>query len=82
MALDSYVIERVRKKKKRELDIRPLVHNITAEGYSLYFDLISFHGKAGVGPREILQHAVLMEEEEILLARVKKTSVADFSAST
>ena len=82
LAQESCIIERVRKKKKKELDIRPLVKNISAEGCQLHFELVSIPSKAGVSPREILQHAAVLEDEDVLLARIKKISVVEFSAST
>ncbi|MDH3329090.1 MAG: TIGR03960 family B12-binding radical SAM protein [Desulfobulbaceae bacterium] len=78
----SFVIERIRKNKTRELDIRPLVKDIRAEGNNLAVELISYHGKAGTSPREILQHVVGLADGDALLARIKKTRVVDFLSIT
>ncbi|MDW7772066.1 MAG: TIGR03960 family B12-binding radical SAM protein [Desulfobulbaceae bacterium] len=82
LAACSLLIQRVRKNKIREVDIRPLVRELRAEGETVAFDLISYHGRSGVSPREILQQVVGLEEDEALLARIKKTRAVDFPAST
>lgn len=79
---ESFVIERVRKNRTRELDIRPLVRKIEFAGEKMVIELISFHGRAGVSPREILQFVCELDDRETLLARVKKTKVADFTTTT
>jgi len=76
---ESFVIERIRKKKKKALDIRPLVKHLQASGNDVHLELFSISGRAGVSPKEILHHIVGLDEENVLLARVKKTGVADFS---
>jgi len=82
LSRQSFVIERIRKNKSRELDIRPLVKDIRVEGNNLAVELISYHGKAGTSPREILQHVVGLAESDALLARIKKTRVVDFFSIT
>jgi hypothetical protein len=37
---------------------------------------------AGVSPREILHHVVGLDEEDILLTRVKKTDIVDLPPET
>lgn len=78
----SFVIQRFRKNKTRELDIRPLVHSLEMSGEKLLFELICFHGKAGVNPREVLQYVFGFQDNEALVARVIKTKVVDFPTST
>jgi len=78
LASGSYVIHRARKNKRVELDIRPLVKDIKEADSMLAFDLISYHGRAGVNPREVLRQVVGLDETEALLVRINKTKVVDF----
>ncbi len=78
---ESFVIERVRKKKKKKLDIRPLVNHIGVDGTDIYFELFTVPGMAGVNPREVLQHIFQQDEEDVLLARVRKTNIVDVSST-
>jgi radical SAM-linked protein len=75
----SFIIKRVRKKKTREVDIRPLVSSIELEGNVIYLELLSFQGKAGVNPKEILKEVVGVTDEDALLAGMKKNAIAIFS---
>ncbi len=79
MMRDSFVVERIRKKKTRELDIRPLVKNLEGSGRDVRFELFSHAGRAGASPRDILHHVLGLEERDVLLARVTKESIGDFS---
>jgi radical SAM family uncharacterized protein/radical SAM-linked protein len=82
LAGTSFVIRRTRKNKTREVDIRPLVERLEFAGDRMTFDLISYHGKAGTNPREILLHAAGLGDDEALLARIRKTKIADFYANS
>lgn len=82
LARQSFVIGRFRKNTVREVDVRPLVRDMHAEGDGMAFDLISYPGRAGVSPGEILRHVAGVKEHEALLARIRKTKVVDFFAST
>ena len=77
LATEHCVIERVRKKKRRELDIRPMVRSLSVDDRAMGFELLSYHGQAGVNPREIMKLVALMNEDEILSARIKKTAIID-----
>lgn len=79
---ESFVIQRIRKKKKKELDIRPLVQELQVKGLELTLEIICYHGRAGVSPREVLVHAVGLSEDEALLTRVRKLRVVDFYSIT
>lgn len=79
---DTHVIERIRKNKRRELDIRPLVHSLVIEGERLLFELISYQSRAGASPREILREAAGLSDRQALLARVRKAKVVGHTANT
>ena len=81
MAAASYVVERVRKGKRRELDIRPLVSSLESEGATLAMTLVSIQATAGISPKDILKEVAGLSEEDVLLARIKKTAVTIFSAN-
>jgi radical SAM family uncharacterized protein/radical SAM-linked protein len=78
MMQESFVIERIRKKKQRELDIRPLIKSLEGAERDLCFELFFHQGRAGVSPRDILHHVVRLHEKDVLLARVKKEGIVDF----
>ncbi len=78
---ESRVIERIRKRKRREIDIRPLVVRLEAVEEKITFELVSYQGKAGVSPREILVQVVGLDEQEALLARMVKTKVRELNAN-
>ena len=64
-----------RKKKKREIDIRPFVHKLDIlDNRSLKLQITSEAGQPGVKPMEIVAHILKLSDEEILLARVLKKS--------
>jgi len=78
---ESCIMVRKRKNRVREIDIRPLVRSMEADADTIRLTVISMPGQAGAAPRDILRLAAGLAEEEILLARILKTGVADFSAS-
>lgn len=81
LARGSYVVERVRKNKRRELDIRPLVSTLETDGAIIDMTLVSIQATAGIGPKEILREIVCLSDEDVLLARIKKCGVTIFSAN-
>ena len=81
LAGEHHFVERVRKNRKKQLDIRPLVHSLETEDSALTISLISMQGKAGINPKDILREVVGLSEEEVLLARIKKNRVAIFPAN-
>jgi radical SAM-linked protein len=78
---ESCIMQRQRKDRVREIDLRPLVRTLEADDEVISLQMLSIQGRAGAGPRDVLRLAVGLPEEEVLLARVLKTGVADFSAS-
>lgn len=75
LAADQFVIERIRKQKKRELDLRPLVKRLepdAEQGRVLLLDLLHPHAAAGTSPREILEKVLGLSEEQSRLVRIVK----------
>jgi radical SAM family uncharacterized protein/radical SAM-linked protein len=78
LAADQFVIERIRKQKKRELDIRTLVKRLELESEGkegdrmLLLDLLHPHGSAGTSTREILEKVLGLSEEQSQLVRIMK----------
>jgi len=82
LASRSFMVERVRKNRRQEIDIRPLVRSLQIRDRSMQFELISYQGRAGVNPREILQKVAGLTAAEALTTRIRKTGVVEFAANT
>ncbi len=82
LARDSFIIERVRKKKRRELDLRPLVLALRLEGAELAMELLHPHSAAGTNPREVLTRILGLSEEQALLASIVKTRAGEIAANS
>ena len=82
LAADTFVIERIRKKKRRELDLRPLVSSLEQDGLQLDLDLIHPHNAAGTNPREVLEKVIGLSAEQALLARIIKTGSQERAANS
>ena len=78
--LESLVVAQVRKGKRREVDIRPLVSILQVQGREVHLSLISVPGRPGISARSVLIEVVGIPEEEALLARISKTKVAGHDA--
>jgi radical SAM-linked protein len=78
---DSHVIVRVRKRKRRELDIRPMLSSLKTDGSTMAMTVVNVRGEAGISPKDILKEAACLSEEDVLLARIKKIAVTIFSAN-
>ena len=76
LALEQFMVERVKKKKKkiikRERNIRELVRMMELDGRQIEVDLIHPHNSAGTNPREILEKALQLSGEEAVLTRIVK----------
>lgn len=81
LAGSTHVIERVRKNKRREIDIRPLVHALSAEDTLMKITLLTVQGQAGISPGELLRKVVGLSDEEALRVRLKKDKAVVFSAN-
>jgi|MTBAKMStandDraft_1061839.scaffolds.fasta_scaffold04776_3 radical SAM family uncharacterized protein/radical SAM-linked protein len=82
LAGDSFVIERSRKGRRSELDIRPLVRSLRIDHGTLRFELIAHQGRPGVNPRQIMVEVLGLSERETLLSRVRKTKRVELHANT
>ena len=75
LAAEQFVIERIRKQKKRELDLRTLVKRLELESEGdrmLLLDLLHPNGSAGTSTREILEKVLGLSEEQSQLVRIMK----------
>ena len=79
---ESCVIDRFRKNRHTELDLRPLVTRMEFDGSQLRLDLLGHQGQPGTNPREILQKVLGFTEREALLVRIMKTSVKEMVSSS
>ncbi|NOQ46243.1 MAG: TIGR03960 family B12-binding radical SAM protein [Desulfobulbaceae bacterium] len=81
-AAEHFFIERVRKGKRRELDLRPLVQKLVINGDEIELTLISHHSRAGTNPREVLEKILGINAEQALLARIKKIGVEELTGNS
>ena len=72
---DSFMIQRTRKRKTKEIDIRPLVSTLTIhdEG-SIEMQLISRASEAGVKPLETIAAITGKKQEDFLSSEILKTA--------
>ena len=74
LAKKEFIISRIRKKKKKELDIRPLVCSMVCKDDILHLVLLQRHGQAGISPVAILEKALDCTSELARQARIKKVA--------
>ena len=79
---EQFVIDRFRKNRHKELDIRPLVARLEMQDTTLVMDLLCYQGQPGVSPREILEQVVGLTGEEALLAKIRKTAARERAQSS
>ncbi len=77
LASRSHPVQRVRKGRTRELDLRPLVARLGIEGDTILLDLLNEPGQAGTSPREVLEQVLGLGPDTVLRARVLKTAVQE-----
>ena len=82
LAGEQFVIDRFRKNRHKELDIRPLVARLEMQDTTLVMDLLCYQGQPGVSPREILEQVVGLTGEEALLAKIRKTAARERAQSS
>lgn len=80
LGLETFVIDRFRKNRHKDLDLRPLVVGLQLREDVLSMELLSHQGQPGANPREILEKVLGFSERESLLARIIKTSVKETSS--
>jgi len=74
---EEYIIERIRKRKRKQLDIRPLVQSIRGDGEQFEIVLIQRHSQAGISPVLLLEKVFGLTGEQARIARIKKLAVKD-----
>jgi radical SAM-linked protein len=77
LAADSWPVVRMRKGKRRELDIRAMVRQVALEDGILELVLLSQEGKASIGPKDVLRHVFGLGEREVLLTRIRKVALEE-----
>ncbi len=82
LAAEQFVIERIRKRKKRELDLRLLVRRLEQDGHLLMLDLVHPHNAAGTNPREVLEKVLGLTKEQTLVAGIIKNSSTELAANS
>ncbi len=72
---DSMVVERIRKGKRKSLDIRPLINNIRViSPRTIILELISKSAMPGTKPAEALATLLHLDEETVLKLQIMKMS--------
>lgn len=74
---EEFVVERVRKKKLRQIDVRPLVRGIELMGEGSQITLIHRQGQAGISPFEVLENIFGLTSEQSRISRIKKIAVRE-----
>ncbi len=82
LAAEQFIVERVRKKKKRELDIRALVSRLEQDNLALKMDLVHPHNAAGTNPREVLEKVIGLTKEQALVAGIIKISSQELAVNS
>lgn len=72
MARSHYPVNRIRKGKKKTIDIRPLVGGFRYEDDKFILELLSEPGKPGCKPMDVVAEVFSLGEEDVLAATVKK----------
>lgn len=76
--LETFVIDRFRKNRRKELDLRPLVQDLAYHDQTLCLELLSEQGQPAASPREILVQVLGLSERQALIAEIMKTRVEEF----
>jgi radical SAM family uncharacterized protein/radical SAM-linked protein len=73
----EWILEKIRKRKPRKLDVRPLVKSVWfgEDGKKMGFILVHRHGQAGISPFEFLEKVLGMSKRQTLLTRIIKVGV-------
>ncbi len=73
----EFIIERFRKRKRKTLDIRPLVRKISfnEKNEDIEIVLVHPHGRAGVGPFELCEKVLGLRTNQARMLRIMKTDV-------
>lgn len=79
---EEYFVEVVRKKKKRQISVKPLIHklSVTTDG-KVQLALISETGKTGIKPMEFLSKIFYLSQQATQIAKVLKTKVEEYNCA-
>lgn len=78
--LDSLVVDRVRKGKHKELDIRPLIKNIEiVSTQKIRLEIISRSAMVGTKPAEVLAALLQLDAQTLLNLHIVKTTWSEFN---
>ena len=77
LSAEEYIIERIRKRKRKQLDVRPLVQTVIKEGHTLELVLVQRHSQAGISPLVLLEKVFGLTPDQARVARIKKTAVQE-----
>jgi radical SAM-linked protein len=80
LAQEALVVVQTRKGGRREVDIRPLVQAIRAEGTNLFLELRSIPGRPGVSPRTVLAEVLGLSAEQVQYLLITKTQLTGLAA--
>lgn len=80
LSRETFVIDRFRKNRHKELDLRPLVIGLASQGEFLHLELLGHQGVPGTNPREILEKVLGLSEHAALLTRIMKTKVREITS--
>lgn len=76
----AWIIDRFRKNRHKELDIRPLVAQMSLQEEVLTLTLLSHQGQPGISPREVLEKVLGFTGPEALLSGIIKVKVEETAA--
>jgi radical SAM-linked protein len=79
---ESFVIERFRKNRRQEIDLRALVTELGTTSAGIDLQLLGHQGKPGTNPREILEKVLGLSNRDALLARILKVEVREMASSS
>ncbi|WP_457574755.1 TIGR03960 family B12-binding radical SAM protein [Desulfolithobacter sp.] len=79
---ETFPVERLRKGRKKTFDLRPLVLGLEVQDQLLMLEMLNPHGRAGAGPREILEKVLGLSAREALLADIRKVRATAMTEST
>nr|WP_320011868.1 TIGR03960 family B12-binding radical SAM protein [uncultured Desulfobulbus sp.] len=77
MGQEEFIIERFRKNRRQELDLRSLVSTLRLSDEGIELNLLGEQGKPGTNPREILEQVLGLDSRAALQASIVKTEVRE-----
>ncbi|MDD2463264.1 MAG: TIGR03960 family B12-binding radical SAM protein [Desulfobulbus sp.] len=77
---ETFVIERFRKNRRQELDLRTLVSKLERTSAGVELELLGHQGQPGTNPREIMEKVLGLNQREALQAAILKTEVREVAS--